>query len=214
MKPMKIFDISVSIHPKLPVWPGDPQVVLERYRQQSKGDASNDSRLACSVHCGTHIDAPAHFIDKGTTIEQLSLDSLVGSATVVEFPEINRITPDLLETQRIDAQTDRLLLKTKNSELWADPEHEFYPDFVALSAESARWVVNKGIKLVGIDYLSIQRFQDAEPQTHQILLEAGVIILEGLDLRAVEPGNYQLICLPLKLTGSDGAPARAILIQE
>lgn len=214
MKPMKIFDISVSIHPKLPVWPGDPQVVLERYRQQSKGDASNDSRLACSVHCGTHIDAPAHFIDRGTTIEQLSLDSLVGSATVVEFPEIDRITPDLLETQQIDAQTDRLLLKTKNSELWADPEHEFYPDFVALSAESARWVVNKGIKLVGIDYLSIQLFKDAEPQTHQILLEAGVIILEGLDLRAVAPGSYQLICLPLKLAGSDGSPARAILIQE
>lgn len=214
MKPMKIFDISVSIHPKLPVWPGDPQVVLERYRQQSKGDASNDSRLACSVHCGTHIDAPAHFIDRGTTIEQLSLDSLVGSATVVEFPEIDRITPDLLETQQIDAQTDRLLLKTKNSELWADPEHEFYPDFVALSADSARWIVNRGIQLVGIDYLSIQMFNDTEPLTHRILLEAGVIILEGLDLRAVEPGNYQLICLPLKLTGSDGAPARAILIKH
>jgi arylformamidase len=214
MKPMKIFDISVSIHPKLPVWPGDPQVVLERYRQQSKGDASNDSRLACSVHCGTHIDAPAHFIDKGTTIEQLSLDSLVGSATVVEFPEIDRITPDLLETQQIDAQTDRLLLKTKNSELWADPEHEFYPDFVAVSPESARWIVNRGIKLVGIDYLSIQMFNDAEPLTHRILLEAGVIILEGLNLQDVKAGTYQLICLPLKLAGSEGAPARAILIQE
>jgi arylformamidase len=211
---MKIFDISVSIHPKLPVWPGDPPVVLERYRQQTKGDASNDSRLACSVHCGTHIDAPAHFIEKGTTIEQLSLDSLVGSATVVEFSEIDRITPDLLETQQIDAQTDRLLLKTKNSELWADPQHAFYPDFVALSAESARWIVNRGIQLVGIDYLSIQMFKDAEPLTHRILLEAGVVILEGLDLRAVEPGNYQLICLPLKLTGSDGAPARAILIKH
>jgi arylformamidase len=211
---MKIFDISVSIHPKLPVWPGDPPVVLERYRQQTKGDASNDSRLACSVHCGTHIDAPAHFIEKGTTIEQLSLDSLVGSATVVEFSEIDRITPNLLETQQIDAQTDRLLLKTKNSELWADPQHAFYPDFVALSAESARWIVNRGIQLVGIDYLSIQMFKDAEPLTHRILLEAGVVILEGLDLRAVEPGNYQLICLPLKLTGSDGAPARAILIKH
>jgi arylformamidase len=196
------------------VWPGDPQVVLERYRQQSKGDASNDSRLACSVHCGTHIDAPAHFIDKGTTIEQLSLDSLVGSATVVEFPEIDRITPDLLETQQIDAQTDRLLLKTKNSELWADPEHEFYPDFVAVSPESARWIVNRGIKLVGIDYLSIQMFNDAEPLTHRILLEAGVIILEGLNLQDVKAGTYQLICLPLKLAGSEGAPARAILIQE
>ena len=211
---MRIFDISVSIHPKLPVWPGDPQIVLERYRQLANGDASNDSRLACSVHCGTHIDAPAHFIEKGNTIEQLSLDSLVGNATVVEFPKIHRITPDLLETQKIDTQTNRLLLKTKNSELWADPEHEFYPDYVALSAEAARWIVNNGIQLVGIDYLSIQLFKDAEPLTHRILLEAGVIILEGLNLRDVKPGTYQLICLPLKLTGSDGAPARAILIQE
>jgi arylformamidase len=211
---MKIFDISVSIHPKLPVWPGDPQVVLERYRQQSKGDASNDSRLACSVHCGTHIDAPAHFIENGATVEQLPLDSLVGSATVVQFSRIDRITPHLLETRRIDSHTDRLLIKTKNSELWSDPAHAFYPKFVALSAESARWIVNRGIKLVGIDYLSIQMFNDTQPLTHRILLEAGVIILEGLDLRNIKPGTYQLICLPLKLTGSDGAPARAILIEE
>ena len=214
IRPMKIFDISVSIHPKLPVWPGDPPVVLERYRQQSKGDASNDSRLACSVHCGTHIDAPAHFIENATAIERLSLDTLVGRATVVELPDIDKITPDLLETRQIDTRTERLLFKTKNSELWADPEHEFYPDFVALSAESARWIVKRGIKLVGIDYLSIQMFNDTEQLTHRILLEAGVIILEGLDLRAVAPGSYQLICLPLKLAGSDGSPARAILIQE
>jgi arylformamidase len=196
------------------VWPGDPPVVLERYRQQSKGDASNDSRLACSVHCGTHIDAPAHFIENGTTVEQLSLDSLVGSATVVEFSGIDRVTPGLLETRRIDTHTERLLIKTENSDLWSDPEHAFYPQFVALSAESARWIVSRGIKLVGIDYLSIQMFNDAEPLTHRILLEAGVIILEGLNLRDIEAGTYQLICLPLKLAGSDGAPARAILIQK
>jgi arylformamidase len=211
---MKIFDISVAIHPKLPVWPGDPQVVLERYRKLSKGDASNDSRLACSVHCGTHLDAPAHFIENGATVEQLPLDMLVGNATVVEFPEIDMITPDLLETQKLDSQTDRLLLKTKNSDLWTDPDHEFNPDFVALSAESARWMVNSGIKLVGIDYLSIQMFKDAEPLTHRILLEAGIIILEGLNLREVKAGEYQLICLPLKLAGSEGAPARAILIER
>jgi arylformamidase len=211
---MKIFDISVAIHPKLPVWPGDPQVVLERYRKLSKGDASNDSRLACSVHCGTHLDAPAHFIENGATVEQLPLDMLVGNATVVEFPEIDMITPDLLETQKLDSQTDRLLLKTKNSDLWTDPDHEFNPDFVALSAESARWMVNSGIRLVGIDYLSIQMFKDAEPLTHRILLEAGIIILEGLNLREVKAGEYQLICLPLKLAGSEGAPARAILIER
>ena len=211
---MKIFDISVPIHPQLPVWPGDPQVVLERYRQLSEGDASNDSRLACSVHCGTHVDAPAHFVENGATVEQLPLDMLVGSATVAEFPEIDRITPDLLETQKLVPKTKRLLLKTKNSDLWKNPDHEFNPDFVALSSESARWMVNRGIKLVGIDYLSIQLFKDAEPLTHRILLEAGIIIIEGLNLHAVQPGIYQLICLPIKLAGSEGAPARAILIEQ
>lgn len=211
---MKIYDISVPIHPQLPVWPGDPQVVLERYRRLSKGDSSNDSRLACSVHCGTHVDAPAHFIENGATVEQLPLDILVGPATVIEFPEIDMITPDLLETLRLDSQTERLLLKTKNSDLWSDPDHEFNPNFVALSAESARWVVNSRIKLIGIDYLSIQMFKETEPVTHRILLGAGVIILEGLNLQAVKPGTYQLICLPLKLAGRDGAPARAILIEH
>jgi arylformamidase len=211
---MKIFDISVAIHPNLPVWPGDPKAVLERYRKLSKGDTSNDSRMACSVHCGTHVDAPAHFIENGLTVERLTLDRLMGPATVVEFPEIDMITPDLLETQNLDSQTERLLLKTKNSDLWNDPDHEFNPDFVALNAASAGWMVKKGIKLVGIDYLSIQMFKDAEPMTHRILLEAGIIILEGLDLRKVNPGDYQLICLPLKLAGSEGAPARAILIEK
>lgn len=211
---MKIFDITVALHPNLPVWPGDPHIILERYRKLSKGDNSNDSRLACSVHCGTHIDAPAHFIENGITIEQLPLNMLVGTAIVFEFPNIDMITPDLLETQNLGPQTKRLLLKTKNSDLWKNPDHEFNQNYVALSAESASWIVNKGIKLVGIDYLSIQMFKDAEPLTHRILLDAGIIILEGLNLREVDPGEYQLICLPLKLAGSDGAPARAILIES
>jgi len=211
---MKIFDISVAIHPKLPVWPGDPRVVLEYYRKLSKGDASNDSRLSCSVHCGTHVDAPAHFIENGITVEQLPLNRLMGPATVVEFPEIEMITPDLLETKSLDPKTERLLLKTKNSDFWSVPDHEFNKDFVALNASSASWIVNSGIKLIGIDYLSIQMFNDAEPLTHQILLEAGIIILEGLDLREVSAGDYDLICLPLKLAGSEGAPARVILIKQ
>lgn len=211
---MKIFDISVPIQPNLPVWPGDPQIVLERYRKLSKGDPSNDSRLACSVHSGTHVDAPAHFIEDGLTVEQLALEILVGTATLVEFPEIDIITPDLLENLKLQPQTKRLLLKTKNSDLWADPEHQFNPDFVALSAESAAWMIRKGIQLVGIDYLSIQMFNDAKTPTHQILLEAGIIIIEGLNLREVRPGFYQLICLPIKLVDSEGAPARAVLIEE
>ena len=211
---MKILDISVPISPTLPVWPGDPAIVLEQFRAISKGNTSTDSRLACSVHSGTHVDAPAHFIENGSTVEQLPLEVLIGRATVVERLNDDIITPDILEAQTLPAGTKRLLLKTKNSDRWTDPAHQFNPDFVALSAESARWMVNKGINLVGIDYLSIQMFKDTEPLTHRILLEAGVIILEGLNLREVNPGEYQLICLPLKLAGSEGAPARAILIEQ
>jgi arylformamidase len=170
--------------------------------------------LACSVHTGTHVDAPAHFIDNGATVEQLPMEVLIGKAIVIDIPDEHIITPEIIEAQKLPVETERLLFKTKNSALWANPAHEFNPEFVALSAESARWIVSRGIKLVGIDYLSIQLFKDAAPLTHRILLEAGVIILEGLDLRAINPGTYQLICLPLKLAGSEGAPARAILIEK
>jgi arylformamidase len=211
---MKILDISVPVSPELPVWPGDPRIVLEQFRAISKGNTSTDSRLTCSVHSGTHVDAPSHFIENGATVEQLPLDVLIGPAYVIEILNSDIITPEIMETQALPAETRRLLFKTKNSALWANPAHQFNPDFVALSAESARWMVYKGIKLVGIDYLSIQMFKDAEPLIHRILLEAGVIILEGIDLQNVSPGIYQLICLPIKLNGIEGAPARAVLIEE
>jgi len=212
--PMRILDISVPVSPGLPVWPGDPEIVLEQYRAISKGNTSTDSRLACSVHSGTHVDAPAHFFENGATVEQLPLDVLIGRATVVEVLNDDIITPEILEARALPAETRRLLFKTKNSALWGDRDHQFNPDFVALSSESAKWMANKGIKLVGIDYLSIQLFKDAEPLTHRILLAAGIIILEGLNLQGVNPGEYQLICLPLKLAGSEGAPARTVLVQE
>jgi arylformamidase len=211
---LKIVDISVSISAGLPVWPGDPQIEIERYRLISDGNNSNDSRIACSVHSGTHVDAPAHFIENGAIVEQLPLEILMGPVTVVELVEAEIITPELLEAQALAPQTRRLLIKTKNSALWADPGHQFNPDFVALNSESARWIVNKGIDLVGIDYLSIQMFKDAEAPTHRTLLEAGIVIVEGLDLRKVAPGDYQLFCLPIKLAGCEGAPARAVLIEQ
>jgi arylformamidase len=213
-KPLKILDISVSLHAELPVWPGDPPIVLEQYRRISDGNASNDSRIACSVHSGTHVDAPAHFIEAGATVEQLPLNVLLGSATVVELLNEDIITPQILEAISLPVETKRLLFKTKNSALWADPVHRFNPDFAALSTDAAAWLVKRGIRLVGVDYLSVQLFKDSEPLTHQILLEAGVVIVEGLNMQNVRPGRYQLICLPLKLAGSDGAPARAILIEE
>jgi arylformamidase len=211
---LKIFDISLPISPDLPVWPGDPQVVLERIRAKTEGSATNDSRIACSVHSGTHVDAPLHFIDHGASVEQLPLDILVGPTEVVECPSTDIITQDVLNRLTLPEGTQRLLIKTRNSALWRDAQQAFHPDFVALDSHAARWVVDQGIRLIGVDYLSVQRFNDKDPATHRVLLEDGVVIVEGLDLREVNPGAYQLICLPIKLVGSDGAPARAILIKE
>jgi len=213
-KLLKILDISVSLGSELPVWPGDPKIVLERARNIAKGDTSNDSRIACSVHAGTHVDAPAHFIENGATVDQLPLDILIGSAMVVELLNVDIITPEILESVILPVEMKRLLFKTKNSALWADPTHQFNPDYVALSADAAEWLVQKGIRLVGVDYLSVQMYKDTEPLTHQILLEAGVVIVEGLNLHKARQASYQLVCLPLKLAGSEGAPARAILIEE
>lgn len=209
---MKFLDISLTVSPELPVWPGDPAIVLERYRWIARGNASNDTRLACSVHAGTHVDAPAHFFENGATVEQLPLDILIGPAFVAELPEVDVITPEILNALAIPPDSTRILFKTKNSALWAQPDSRFNPQYVALSAEAARWIVRKGLRLVGIDYLSIQKFDDPEPFTHAILLDAGIVIVEGLNLQNVTPGPYQLICLPLKLSGSDGAPARVVLI--
>ena len=211
---MKIMDISVPLSPGLPVWPGDPRIVLERHRVIGDDSASNDSHLACSVHAGTHVDAPAHFIENGSTVEQLPLDVLIGRTWVAEALTADVITPELLEDLDMPAGTTRLLFKTRNSSIWENPEQPFRTDFVALHADAAAWIVEHGIRLVGIDYLSIQMFEDPEAPTHRVLLKAGVIIVEGLNLRNVRPGSYRLICLPLKLAGSDGAPARAVLIEE
>jgi arylformamidase len=211
---MKILDISVPISSNLPVWPGDPRIVLERYRSICKGDMSNDSKLACSVHAGTHVDAPAHFIENGSTVEQLPLGILIGPALVAELPETEAITADDLGKLDLQPEVTRLLLKTKNSALWTDLEHRFNPNFTALTSGAAEWLVHNGIRLVGIDYLSVQLFGEAEALTHRILLEAGVVILEGLDLHEIRPGSYRLICLPISLVGSDGAPTRAVLIDE
>lgn len=211
---MRLIDISLPIHPDLPVWPGDPKVVIERIRAISDGFASNDSQMGCSVHTGTHVDAPLHAFDDGTSVDQLALDVLVGPAEVVEIRGKDLITADLLENLKLPEPTRRLLIKTRNSDLWADARHAFNPDFVALDTQAARWLVRRGIRLVGVDYLSVQRFRDQDPATHRVLLEAGVVILEGLDLRNVRPGPYRLACLPIKLAGCDGAPARTILIEE
>ena len=208
---MKIYDVSLPISPSMPVWPGDPQVVLEQVSSMDAGAHDNISRLACSVHTGTHVDAPHHFLNDHRTVESLALDILIGPAQVVQIPEeVKVVSAEVLEKAALLPGTERLLLKTSNSRLWERGENIFYKDFVGISADGADWLVRYGIKLVGIDYLSVAPFHQSIP-THRALLGAGIIIVEGLDLSAINPGRYGLYCLPLKLVGSDGAPARVIL---
>ncbi len=210
---MKIHDVTLSISPTLPVWPGDPPVVLEQVSSMDAGAHDNVSRLACGVHTGTHVDAPHHFLNDHRTVESLSLDILVGPARVVQISEnIKVVSADVLENAGIPSGTVRLLLKTRNSQLWEQGERNFFTDFVGISADGADWLVQHQIKLIGIDYLSVAPYKQSIP-THRTLLGAGVIIVEGMDLSAVQPGTYQLYCLPLKLAGSDGAPARVILVE-
>ena len=209
---MKIFDVSLPISPGMIVWPGDPPVVLERVSSMDAGAHDNVSRLACGVHTGTHVDAPHHFLNDGRTVDTLSLDVLVGPVQVVQVPdEVGLITAGLLEKAAVQPGTLRLLLKTRNSRLWKRSVKEFDRGYVGLSVDAAEWIVGAGVKLVGIDYLSVAPFNQSIP-AHQALLKPGIVILEGLDLNAVSPGFYTLYCLPLNLVGSDGAPARVILV--
>ncbi len=209
---MAIYDITLPISPGLPVWPGDPPVVLEQISSMDAGAHDNVSKLDISVHTGTHVDAPHHFLNDHRTAEGLSLDVLIGPAQVVNIPEnVNIITADTLEMAAIPAGCPRLLFKTRNSRVWNLGEKSFRKDFVGISDDGAEWIVHNDVKLVGIDYLSIAPYKKSRP-THLVLLRSGIIVLEGLDLSLVPPGSYNLFCLPLKLVGSDGAPARVILI--
>jgi len=209
---MRIYDVSLTLSPSLPVWPGDPAIVLERIEKIEDGANANVSRMDMSVHTGTHVDAPYHFLGGNTpTVEQLPLNILTGRALVVHLPIIDRIDAKALEKIKIPAGTRRVLIKTRNSEIWSRGEMTFQTDFVGISPDGAEFLIRCGIKLIGIDYLSIAPFKQSRP-THELLLAAGVVVVEGLDLSQVSPGKYMLYCLPLKLQGSDGAPARVIMV--
>ncbi len=211
---MRLHDISVTVTSKLPTWPGDPKVELERVEKIEDGANANVSRVAMGVHTGTHVDAPFHFLEDGTTVDTLPLDILIGSVQVVDLgDQVDLITADVLQKASIIRGVSRILFKTRNSKIWERGETEFQTGFVGISADGAEYLVSKGIQLVGIDYLSIAPYKNSRP-THQILLKAKVIIIEGLDLSKIQAGVYQLVCLPLKLGGSDGAPARTVLIEQ
>jgi arylformamidase len=207
----KYIDVSISISPDLPIWPGSSEIRFERQLDLEQGDIVTDTNLCFSVHTGTHVDAPMHFILGASGVDELSLDTLIGKTYVVTIDDkIDIITPEVLAALNIPLAAKRLLLKTRNSKLWESNIKEFQTDFVALTDKAAQWVVDRGIQLIGIDYLSIQRFYDG-PETHQILLGANTIIVEGLNLTAVSTGFYDMLCLPIKLKGVEGAPARVLL---
>jgi arylformamidase len=208
---MKTYDISVPIKPDMAVWPGDPAVVMQRISKIEEGDNANVTHISLSAHTGTHVDAPYHFLPDGNTLDAVPLSIMTGRAFVLHLPAVDLITAEVLQQVEIPRRTRRLLFKTRNSEIWARGEKDFQTDFVAVSADGAQYLVDRGIRMVGIDYLSIAPYKQSRP-THEILLKAGVFILEGINLTGVEQGRYSLYCLPLNLYGVDGAPARAILV--
>jgi arylformamidase len=204
---MKLYDISVPIRPGMIVYDGNPGVHLERVDSIPKGATANVSRLDFGVHTGTHVDAPLHFIEGAPGSESIKIETLIGTAHVIDATSVvGDLDAEALEHLDIPV-ADRVLLKTTNGRLWA--RDSFSRDFIRLTGSGARHLIGKGVRVVGIDYLSI-----GDAEAHQELLSAGVVPVEGLDLRAVEPGEYQLVCLPLRLEGSDGDPARAILMKD
>jgi arylformamidase len=208
---MKIYDVTFPISESVPVYEGDPRVKIEVAASFAKGDAANVTQLCCGAHTATHVDAPNHFIDGTRRVHELELEKLIGRCRVRELAEdVAAIEPEHLgELEGVE----RILFKTRNSQFWNAPEKGFRKDFTYISPEAARVLADAGMKLVGIDYLSVEKFGSEDFATHLTLLEKEIVIVEGLDLREVPAGDYEIICLPLKLVSEtgDGAPARTIL---
>jgi len=207
---MPIYDITVPIRTNMPVYEGDPGVKIDAWSAFAKGDSSNVSMLNFGAHTGTHVDAPAHFIEGANTIDKLPLEVLIGPARVIHVPEdLTEIDSAFLSGCDLDG-VERVLFRTRNSGFW---DQSFRKDFTHLLPEAAALLVAKGVKLAGCDYLSIEKFHSGHHRTHLTLLANGVVIVEGLNLAAVPAGDYELICLPLKIAdgSGDGAPARAVL---
>jgi arylformamidase len=209
---MAVHDISVPLRAGMPTYAGEPGPSLEFPKQLSKGDSATVSVLTLGSHTGTHVDAPSHFLDGAPAVEGLPLEALVGPAYVAEHGGDSHITAADLEAMDIPADCQRLLFKTKNGRLWDGSE--FHRDFIALAPDAGRALAERGMRLVGIDYLSIEKFAASPHEVHETLLASGVVILEGVDLRRVEAGSYYLVCAPLNVVGAEGAPARAFLIDE
>ncbi len=208
----RIYDVSVPIRTGGLIYPGNPPVVIEAQQAISKGAGANVSAISFGSHTGTHVDAARHFFDDGETVDRISLETLVGPALLIAVADdVPSVTAELLETHDLGSHT-RVLIRTRNSALLDDPE--FHRDYTFLAPDGAEYLVERGVRLVGVDYLSIEQFRSGHHRTHRALLSAGVVIVEGLNLSEPAPGEYDFCCLPLRLAGLDGAPARAILISH
>jgi arylformamidase len=208
---MKLIDVSVPLDANLPTYPGNTPFTIEAIKRLARGDSSNVSSLHLSAHAGTHVDAPRHFFDDRPGTESLPLDTLCGRVRVVEVAggagvSASDLSPIDLSHER------RVLIKTSNSRLWDSPD--FHTDYVGVTESGARHLVAQGVQLVGVDYLSVEKYKTPGAPAHHVLLGAGTIVIEGLNLRDVTPGVYDMICLPLRIVGSDGAPARVVLRQD
>lgn len=211
---MKIFDVTVPLGAKLPIYEGDPKVEIGTELAIANGAPANVSRMCFGVHSATHVDAPNHFIEGGRRVHELELEKLTGACRVVEIAnDVNSIGPEHLPEL---AGIERILFKTRGSGFWNDTSAGFRQDFTDISPAAARVLADAGMKLVGIDYLSVEKFGSTDFGTHLALLKKEVVIVEGLDLREIAPGDYDIVCLPLKYEGGsgDGAPARTILIKK
>ena len=204
---MKIYDITMPLSADMPTYPGDPTVKIEPVTRIARGDAANVSCISMSTHSGTHIDVSLHYNDHGVSVDHLPLTLLMGSALVADLRGHTEIDAKALARLPL-AGVERLLLRTDNSLLW--DREGFYEEYAHLTKDGAAFLVEKKVRLVGIDYLSIERF-DGDGEVHRLLLGNGTVVLEGLNLDGIEGGEYELICLPLKIKGGDGAPVRAIL---
>lgn len=208
----RLIDVSVPLETELPTWPGSRGHRTFRTMAIAAGDAANVTQLEMDVHSGTHVENSLHFLDDGAPLAAVPLERLVGPALVVEIPG-TAVTPEALGEAAIPLHTSRLLLKTTNSALWHSGQRDFDPTYVALTEDASHWLVDRGVEVIGIDYLSVQRFEDT-PETHRILMRAGITIIEGLDLTNAPAGIYDLVCLPLRLSQAEAAPARVILIDR
>jgi len=204
---MEILDVSIPIRTRMPIYPANAGVALRRIDAIADGAVANVSAVDLGAHTGTHVDAPNHFLDGAGGVDTVALAPLIGPAVVVDATAVDKtLDAAAVAAAGMPAGAERVLFKTRNSQLWE--QDEFSEDFVSFDASGARALLDAGVRLVGIDYLSI-----GDPGAHRALLGADVAVVEGLDLRAAEPGPYQLVCLPLKLVGSDGGPARAVLLR-